>query len=237
MFLLQVHGVREWRIGRVAQPRLQADAPLKILTNFRAERSWRLEPGDMLYLPPKWAHDGVAQGECMTCSIGYRAPARHHVAAGLLERLLDAQSDIESDVLYRDPRQRATAFPARLPAELQAFATKAVARELARARRLALVLGELLSEPKRDVVFDRGEALDRQRGARLDRRTRMLYDGTHVFINGEAYRASGRDATLLRRLADRRVLAATDLARLSAPARTLMEAWLQAGWLRGENLT
>ena len=80
VFLLQVHGAREWRIGRIAEPELQAGVPLKILTNFRAERTWVLQPGDMLYLPPRWAHDGVARGECMTCSIGFRAPSRRRIA-------------------------------------------------------------------------------------------------------------------------------------------------------------
>ncbi|MBU3740419.1 MAG: hypothetical protein FGM55_15885 [Rhodoferax sp.] len=65
----------------------------------------------------------------------------------------------------------------------------------------------------------------------LDRRTRMLYDGHHVFINGEAYRASGRDAALMHRLADHRALQRKDLARLSAPARDLLLSWIESGWL------
>jgi 50S ribosomal protein L16 3-hydroxylase len=67
---------------------------------------------------------------------------------------------------------------------------------------------------------------------RLDARTRMLYDDQHIFINGESYRAGGRDATLMRRLADQRVLAAADHSRLSEPAQALLADWAEAGWLQ-----
>ena len=64
----------------------------------------------------------------------------------------------------------------------------------------------------------------------LDRRTRMMYDDKHVFINGESYRASGRDATLMRRLADERRLEPRDLVRASDEALELLSAWCEAGW-------
>jgi 50S ribosomal protein L16 3-hydroxylase len=231
VFLLQVHGVREWRIGRVPTPHLQADAPLKILTNFIAEQAWRLEPGDMLYLPPGWAHDGVARGECMTCSIGFRAAAQRPLANEVMQRVLDGRAGDERTGLYRDPHQSATDSPGRVPADLQAFAARAVAQELADPRRLACALGEWLSEPKPNVVFDAGRGLNRKRGVRLDLRTRMLYDDHHVFVNAEAHRATGADAKVLRRLADRRALGAADLAKLSAPALALLDEWARAGWL------
>ena len=62
--------------------------------------------------------------------------------------------------------------------------------------------------------------------------TRMAYDATHVFINGESFRAGGRDARLIRRLADRRNLGARDVARLSPEALALVTEWLEAGWLQ-----
>src|SRR6185369_12183449 len=62
VFLLQVQGRRTWRIGWLRDPELVEGLPLKILSNFEPEETWTLEPGDMLYLPPLWAHDGVAQG-------------------------------------------------------------------------------------------------------------------------------------------------------------------------------
>ena len=70
-------------------------------------------------------------------------------------------------------------------------------------------------------------------GVALDRRTRMMYDERHVFINGEGYRASGRDARLMRRLADERSLGADPVARLSEEAQSLLAQWKEAGWLHG----
>jgi 50S ribosomal protein L16 3-hydroxylase len=70
-------------------------------------------------------------------------------------------------------------------------------------------------------------------GLELDRRTRMMYDATNVYINGESFAASGRDGRLMRRLADRRVLAAKEAAQLSVSARECVAEWMQAGWLHG----
>ncbi len=234
VFLLQVQGVREWRIGRVAKPKFRAGAPLKILTNFVAEQTWRLEPGDMLYLPPHWAHDGIARGACMTCSIGFRAPAAGGLAAEVLQRVLDTEAQHENAALYGDAHQSATDAPGRLPPSLQAFTAQALARRLGDPRQFAAALGEVLTEPKGNVAFEPGRALRRGQAAVPDRCTRMLYDDHHVFINGEAFRAGGRDATLLRRLTDSHVLPAADLAKLSPPAKALLNDWVRCGWLRGE---
>ena len=233
VFLLQAQGRRRWRIGKVDAPELVPDVPLKILANFEAEESFLLEPGDMLYLPPGWAHDGVAEGECMTCSIGFRASGRDELAREVVQRMLDGADADERGPLYRDPMLAATSEPGRVPAALQAFATQAVARLLADPKALACALGEVLSEPKRGVWFDAGaRAADTSGDVRLDQRTRALYDDAHVFINGESYRASGRDARLMRRLADDRALTASDVDALSEGARALLDDWLDAGWLR-----
>ncbi|MFM6620953.1 MAG: cupin domain-containing protein [Dolichospermum sp.] len=84
VFLLQAHGRRRWRIGRQKDLSLVPDVPLKLLQNFVPEQEFVLEPGDMLYLPPKWAHDGVAEGECMTWSIGFRSPQAGDVGVSII---------------------------------------------------------------------------------------------------------------------------------------------------------
>jgi 50S ribosomal protein L16 3-hydroxylase len=236
VFLLQAKGKRRWRIGKVRDTELVPDVPLKILANFEPEQEWLLDAGDMLYLPPGWAHDGVAEGECMTCSIGFRAAGRDELAREVLQRLLDGADADSRGPLYRDPSLAATDTPARLPRDLQAFAEAAVARLLTEPRALACALGEVLSEPKRGVWFDAVDDDARASlvagGVQLDQRTRALYDDAHVFINGESFRASGRDAKLMRRLADRRALGARDVAALSPAARELLDEWLAAGWVR-----
>jgi 50S ribosomal protein L16 3-hydroxylase len=231
VFLLQVQGRRRWRIGRLKDPALQPDAPLKILTNFRAEQEWLLEPGDMLYLPPRWGHDGVAVGECMTASIGFRAPQRQRWGAEVLQRVLDAAELPDAQTLYRDPQQPATTAPARIPDALSAFTRDAMARWLADPRAAACATGEVLTDLKASVWFDPGTALGHHVGVQLDRRTRMMYDRWHLFINGESFVASGRDATLMRRLADDRALSAAQTARLSDEAWVLLGQWALAGWL------
>ncbi len=230
VFLLQIHGVRRWRIGRLRRPELQAGVPLKILTNFEPEQEWMLEPGDMLYLPPRWAHDGIAEGECMTCSIGFRSAGAGELAREMLQRALDADESDGAERIYRDPLQPATSSPARVPVQLQQFGREALRRWLASQGDFDVALGEVLSEPKPGVWFEAGGALMPGDGLRLDRRTRMLYDERHVHINGESFRAAGRDATLMRRLADRRVLAAREVASLSDAAREVIGQWTEAGW-------
>jgi 50S ribosomal protein L16 3-hydroxylase len=115
------------------------------------------------------------------------------------------------------------------------FVQQEVARWLAEPRALACALGEVLSEPKPQVWFEPGQALTAGCGVRLDRRTRMLYDDQHVFINGEAFRAAGGDARLMRRLSDDRALAPRQLAKLGDDARELLGQWAQAGWLHRVN--
>jgi 50S ribosomal protein L16 3-hydroxylase len=236
VFLLQLQGRRRWRIGRVGQPQLRDDVPLKMLKHFTPEHEWRLEPGDMLYLPPGWAHDGTAVGaDCMTASIGFRAPRADELAQAVLARLADGFDTSERAPRYRDAGQAASATPGALPPALQLFARKAVAAAVARPGAIERTLGEWLTEPKAQVWFDAGAAPKSQnieRGVRLDRRSRMAYDARHVFINGESILASGRDARLMRELADRRCLDAAALGAASPAARALLEEWLASGWLQ-----
>jgi 50S ribosomal protein L16 3-hydroxylase len=232
VFLLQATGRRRWRIGRQKDLSLRPGVPLKILQHFEPEEEFVLEPGDMLYLPPRWAHDGEAVGgDCMTCSIGFRAPQRGGLAGELLQRMADA---LEDDTLYRDPAQAATAQPARLPEGLQAFAADALQRLLGERDALALALGEVMTEPKPHTWFDEPAGAWTPGALRLDRRTRMMYDDRHVFINGEGLRAGGADARLMRRLADQRRLSAGDTRSASAEALAVLADWFAAGWLHHE---
>lgn len=229
VFLLQTQGRRRWRIGRQKGLAFEEDVPLKILKHFVAELDYVLEAGDMLYLPPQWAHDGVAVGgECMTYSIGFRAPQRGALGAEIAQRLADDRDD---ERLYRDPRLVPTARPAQIPTGLQAFAADAVRRLLEQPREVTCALGEVMTETKPGVSFDEPAAEWIPGAVVLDRCTRMMYDEHHVFINGESYRATGRDASLMRRLADERCLDARAVLRASETARSLLGVWFGAGWL------
>lgn len=234
VFLLQAHGRRRWRIGRQKDLSLQPDMPLKILANFEPEEEFVLEPGDMLYLPPKYAHDGIADGECMTYSIGFRSPDRAELAQEILQRLAEQAVDELGPGLYRDPKQDAVDRSAAMPVALVDFAHAALQDALRDPKAIARAVGEYLSEPKANVWFDGGEP-EVAGAVRLDRKTRMLYDADHVFINGESFNAGGKDAQLMQSLANTRGLSAAEVKRLSAGARALMEDWCAVGWLHPDD--
>lgn len=238
VFLIQVHGQRRWRIGRqgvATTGALREGVPVKLLADFEPEEEFVLDAGDMLYLPPGWAHDGVAIGECMTCSVGFRTPWRAELARELLQRLMDDDSKSYANRMYADPKQPATEAPGLVPQQLLDFSRDAVERALREPLALERALGEALTEPKPRVWFEPGEPLPAGAGARLDRRSRMMYDAAHVFINGESFRAGGRDARLMRAFADQRELSAKQLGQLSADARELLDLWAEDGWVRAAN--
>lgn len=235
VFLLQAVGQRRWRIGRQKDLSLQPDMPLKILANFEPEQEFVLNPGDMLYLPPRYAHDGVAQGECMTYSIGFRSPSAGELAREILQGLAEDAMEEVGGALYRDPKQLAVEHCGEIPDGLYDFARGALEDALRDPLALRRVLGEYLSEPKADVWFEGGNPAALDGRLALDRRTRMVYDPHHIFINGESFLASGRDAQLMHLLADQRYLGASDVKRLSSVARTLLADWCEAGWVYADH--
>jgi 50S ribosomal protein L16 3-hydroxylase len=233
--------------------------PLKILQNFEPEQEFVLEPGDMLYLPPQAAHDGVALDDCMTISIGFRAPDEAALARGMLEAAADqilSRAGVASgpygepplpgpalNKFYRDPAQPAVAHPAELPERLTEAAI-AAANKICFDRALATrFLGCWLTEPNQAAVFDSPLALEinEDQGTHdqtcaythwvLDRRTRMLYRDQQLFINGEP--ATVKAETGLKRLADERELAGTDPSakRLSQEALGALADWMDDGWI------
>ena len=234
VFLLQAHGRRRWRIGPQRDLRLREDLPLKILSHFKPEAEWVLEPGDLLYLPPRYAHDGIAQGECMTWSIGFRAPRQDELAQELLARVAEGASEALANTMYQDASQAATSRPAQMPVALQSFARDAVQALLKQPRLIDQALGEYLTEPKPQVWFEapaRTPRIGPRHGVRLDRRSQMLYDQAHLYLNGESWRAAGDDARWMRRLADQRELSAQELSQVSDAVRALLLEWVNAGWL------
>jgi 50S ribosomal protein L16 3-hydroxylase len=230
VFLLQVQGQRRWRISQQHDLRLREDTPLKVLKHFKPEHSWVLNPGDMLYLPPHCAHEGVALGECMTYSIGFKAQTPQALAQQLFLRLADTVTTKEA-ARYRDHTQTSTDHPACIPEKLQLFAHKALQKAVQQKHAVQTALGEWLSEPKAQVWFDTQHIHDLQAGVILDRKTKMLYDHRCIYINGESWRCAGTDARMLRELADKKLLNDQQIQRCSESLRALLDDWMQAGWL------
>jgi hypothetical protein len=153
VFLLQAQGRRRWRIGAQQDLSLVEGLPLKILANFEPEEEFVLEPGDMLYLPPHYAHDGVAEGECMTYSIGFRSPSFQELGEAFLQFMADA---IDLPGRYADPDLQ----PAKNPAEIPKDMLTSITEELNKVRwdeeDVTIFMGEYLSEPKHNVFFTPG---------------------------------------------------------------------------------
>jgi 50S ribosomal protein L16 3-hydroxylase len=236
VFLLQTSGSRRWRIGAQKNLDLVDGAPLKILADFKPTKEYVLEAGDMLYLPPRYAHDGVglAGDDCITCSIGFRAPKKVELARELMDRLQEDLNDrMDETLLYTDKNQTATETPALIPDALHAFAHEALQAALGNKLDLQIHLGEYLTEPKPEVWFEANEkkiAWSKIKIIQLDAATRMMFDDKHIFINGESFAASGADAKLMRKLANERELLAADLAKASEGASELLTEWIAAGW-------
>ena len=235
VFLLQGMGHRRWRIAAQKNLDLVEDLPLKILKRFKPTAEYLLGPGDMLYLPPHYAHDGVAEDDCMTWSIGFRAPPTQELAQGFLDFVRDR---IELPGRYADPDLALQKHPAEISPAMLAQIETMVSRIRWDRNDIAEFAGEYLSEPKPHVFFtapDRpmgrrafGKALD-SRGAALEAKTRMLFAGKRFFINGETLLAGGLEGRVLKILADKRRL--PPQTKLPADLQDLFYDWYEAGWL------
>jgi len=160
VFLIQVDGKREWRVDTTpyTDVDLRPNPDLKILSRFNAGQSWVLEPGDILYLPPMVAHYGIAQGACMTCSVGFRAPAYDDMLASLSEELL-CKPDIRQR--YSDPDLETRDNPG----QIEQFEIQQVRKKLETLMQLddasfARWFGQYVTEPSMDWVIPCEKALD-----------------------------------------------------------------------------
>ena len=196
VFLLQGRGRRIWRVAEQFDEDYVRGLDLRVLRGFRAEKEWVLGPGDMLYVPPGVAHHGVALEECLTYSIGFRAPAHYDLVAGFLQRLLER---VDRSRRYTD----ADLAPARDPGEISSAALARLRRIVtggSRVRSADFVhfAGEHLTEGRLDQAprprsvepaalaraLHAGSALVRRPGARVafvrEGRTALLFaDGRH----------------------------------------------------------
>lgn len=235
VFLLQGMGRRRWQIGNQRDLTLIEGAPLRILKDFKPTEEFVLEPGDMLYLPPHYAHNGIAEGECMTWSIGARAPGVKELMSGFLEYLAE---NLELPGRYADrdltrPRHRAE-IDASMLTRIEAMGKKITWNRAT----LREFLGQYFTEPKAHVFFDsparplKAEAFEKKaqaRGVRLHRKTQLLFSGAQFFINGETWSPPAADRKLLARLADARELAS--IAGLSNETREIFHEWYRCGYL------
>jgi 50S ribosomal protein L16 3-hydroxylase len=236
VFLLQAAGRRRWRISRQRDLRFRDGVPLQLLKDFRAKQEWELESGDMLYLPPGVAHEGVAVGESLTYSIGFRAPTYQE----LLEPwLADFAESAAVAGRYADPGIAVTSTPGLLPARMTTRIHATLSRTRPGRADTERFLLRRRTEPKATIVFERPRrplslasfsAHGCRHGVGLDRRTRLMYSAHAVGINGE-WLEPGASMSALRRLSDARELAPFEAADAPDQLWPLLHDWYQAGWL------
>jgi 50S ribosomal protein L16 3-hydroxylase len=240
VFLLQGMGTRRWKLSEQTDLELDPEAPLKILKKLRADETVDLAAGDMLYLPPQVAHDGVAmqaEGFCTTYSIGFRAPTRQEIADGFLD-WIGATSEIEGRL--SDPDLTATQTPARVPKIYQREIFAAIEQLQMDRSAIRQFAGCFATDPKPQVNFDPPDApLSRAAfakaaqsesgGVAFAAATLCLYDDEFLFINGEAFVIKG-DAAFWRMLADERRASIT--AKQASETLDALYAWYCDGWVQ-----
>lgn len=215
VFLVQGHGQRQWRWGYQSDHHFQANKPLKLLEHFEPQFEAVLEPGDCLYLPPRWAHEGVALSPCSTWSVGFRAPSRQEFLQYFL--LEAAESVAGANPRYQDMRQAKTKRAGRIPVALAEQLKQWAMSFRSEQQLVEQALGRFLSEPAANAWFDSpAKSLSRLQwlkkalthGLALHPASRMVYDTKSVWLNGEKL---ARPCPLLRQLADQRYINANQI--------------------------
>lgn len=248
VFLLQGQGKRLWRVSEQTDLELIEGAPLRILKNFDTAQEWLLETGDMLYLPPQLAHWGIAVSDgkidCMTYSIGFRAPKNQELATEFLGYMQDKlnQDQLTISGMYEDADLGLQEHAAEISANMVSKVADILRKIQWSNNDIADFLGSYLSEPKPDVVFDPNKKTSltnfnkslAKYGIALDLKSQMLFSGNTFYLNGEAVTFSGESANMLTKLADLRLLSANDLNNSPITDETLLKQlheWYLAGFL------
>jgi len=248
VFLLQGQGKRLWRISEQTDLSLVEGAPLRILQNFDTSQEWLLEAGDMLYLPPHLAHWGIAVSDgindCMTYSIGFRAPKNQELATEFLGFMQDQlnQDKLVIDGIYQDADLSLQDHAAEIGREMIAKVSANLQKIQWSNKMIAEFLGTYLSEPKADVVFEPNKKMSIRNfsekltkvGIALDLKSQMLFSSDKFYLNGEVTTWTDEPANILTKLADKRFIEASNIQ--DALLLQQLYDWYIAGYLSFDSL-
>jgi 50S ribosomal protein L16 3-hydroxylase len=236
VFLVQGAGKREWMIED--KPVLEDDfvpgLPIRLLRKFKPTHRWVLEPGDILYLPPRFPHHGIAQGDrCMTISVGFRAPSINELINGIVT---DALARNDDSVRYGDPELQPQA-PGEIPKETIHKIRTILSKELLSEERIGEWLGRYVSESYTDVKLQAArkllsaaalraqlkgaEAVIRAEGARCVYMQGKRKGDVTFYADGERLELSGSAAQVAISIADRVVTPTASLRKHLADAKAL----------------
>ena len=209
VFLIQGLGRRRWELGDMCNDEtpLLPHEDLRLLAQFTARQDFVLEPGDMLYVPPGLAHRGTAIGhDCMTYSVGFRAPSQGELVEGWTDAVLDTLAE---DDRYADPDLTLQDNPGEITKAALGRLHAAAIAKLDDRQAFALWFGRLATAPKNDLIDWRPEetADARQVAAQLDDGAAILRnpasrfafirtgeDEVHLYVDGEGARCTGHAA-------------------------------------------
>jgi 50S ribosomal protein L16 3-hydroxylase len=217
VFLLQGSGKRNWKISSQKDLSLIENAPLKILQNFKAEQEWTLEAGDMLYLPPQIAHWGISESDdCMTYSVGFRAPKTQELQHEFLNYL---QDNLNAEGLYQDADLTLQQHAAEISVAMIAKVDTALRGIVWNKDNVADFLGEYLTEPKLDVVFETNRKISKaefckqlaQKTLFLSLKSQMLFTRNHFYLNGEKLAVPAEIVAIIKEFSDKKILKITGL--------------------------
>jgi 50S ribosomal protein L16 3-hydroxylase len=249
VFLLQGKGKRHWQINCSPDQRRETleGTELSIIRNFVSQQDWVLEPGDLLYLPPGVAHYGVAQGPCLTYSIGFRAPSYQDLIISLMDFLMES---VSPEARYADPDIGTQDNPG----EIGTDALRSIKARLHQYLtldddRIERWFGRYITEPKIQFLaepcvepittadlllhMDKGGNLDSNPGSRFAYRNRVNGE-TALFVDGEEIVVGPEAAFIVPILCQHRRLSAELLGPTllhDAPVQNLLLTLVNAGYL------
>lgn len=227
VFLLQASGRRRWKLGQTcsAASELRSDTDCKILTEFQTVDEWLVQPGDLLYIPPNIAHWGIAEGDCVTYSVGFRAPSYSDI---LLDFCEDFASHTPADQRFTDPGRRLSDNPGEISETDVQRVREILMGIIGDNARLRDWFGRYMTEPQRQSpqfeVISSPEL-------RLSPQVRAAYASTRanaamLYINGEQFPCSLRLAQALCNYE----LIDSDL--FERPEQQLLTALIERDWLQ-----
>ena len=251
VFLLQALGTRRWQISDtpLIDAPIIAGLDVQILTEFLPDHTWDLQPGDMLYLPPHFAHHGVAMNDCMTYSIGFRAPSQVDMLDAVVNSMLEQGL---GKIRYNDSDLTLSPHSAEIDAQAIARLKAMLHQAIDEAEPiLASALGKFVTETKSSLsaiveesfddlptiddvtlLFEQGDVLQRNLYCRFAWTANEK--GGQLFLAGEAYAVSMKSVIHLARLTEQNELTITDWQQLKQDqqiATLLCQLIAEGGWV------
>lgn len=250
VFLLQAMGERRWQVGDqpIVQPKLIDGLDVQILAEFLPNQTWDLQPGDMLYLPPHFAHHGVALNDCMTFSIGFRAPTRVDMLDAVINSMLEQDLGKKR---YQDPGLLLSRHNAEIDSQALARVKQMLHQAIDEAEPvLASALGKFVTDTKPSLSALAAEAstdlptidelnscFEEEGVLQRNHYYRLAWSadeqGGQLFMAGESYKVDKQAISLLTLLTEQTILTNTDWQKLrknESAALLLCQLVAEGGW-------